>query len=142
MYHKENLLWSSNLNIANDDSPCTLSLQRDGNLVLYRETAIIAHRYGRRIVIFALWESQTNMNPTKTEIRIQGQQMKVIQVYKDGAERLFYVDQNNQGLQEDIGEPKKIANRFVVKKFDWKSQTILEKNEYIMTAGELGILRK
>jgi len=67
----------------------------------------------------------------KTELRIQGQQLQIVQTFKDGAERLFYADEDHQEFREDMGEPKKVANRFILKKSQDEDKTVLRRNEYI-----------
>jgi len=139
IYHKDKMLWSLKgsedwrvlLNGRSyEDDLCSFLLRRDGDLILKKTFWVFEYRYGCQRVSDS-WSSQTNLHPAKTELRLQGQQVQIVQTFRDGSQRLFYAAENHQEFIEDLGIPRKVADQFIVKSHQDEDKTILRRNEYI-----------
>jgi len=132
MYHQGNLIWSSNkLSRADEKMLCAVSLQKDGNLVVYKESMTCFYPVGQRAVIYPFWDSKTDFKPKKTELRMQDQQLQLVHTLQDGSERIFYAGENIREFREDLGAPRQVAKEFLLKNHTDTSEVILRRNEYI-----------
>jgi len=111
---------------------CAVSLEKDGNIVVYKESVTCFNPVGAFPTIWDMWESNTDFKPSKAELRTHDQQFQLVHTLEDGSERIFYAGESFREFQEYLGAPKQIAKEFALKNHsDPDDSVILRRNEYI-----------
>jgi len=135
MYHQGRLIWSiegstPEIDVQANEVFASI-LQQDGNLAFYHGVEHRSAMQRKLQEVWNRWSSETGFKPEKTELRVQDQQFQILQTFKDGTQRLFYLSETKPKFEEYFGEPKKIGGSKLVKSHADNNPTILKRNEYL-----------